>query len=184
MLDRIQNRDAALRHEIVERARAENELQALHAQLLDASRQAGMAEVATGVLHNVGNVLNSVNVSASIIAQTIHATKASRIKKASDLLAANRDDLPGFFGPDGKGAVFVEYLAALSSQLENERASQLAELELLTRNITHIKKIVAMQQNHAKAGSLLETLSARELAVEAIQLTARELTQHSVKSEV
>jgi hypothetical protein len=30
---------------------------------VEVARKAGMAEVATGVLHNVGNVLNSINVS-------------------------------------------------------------------------------------------------------------------------
>ena len=43
-------------------------LQSIQTALVDASRMAGMAEVATGVLHNVGNVLNSLNVSSSIIA--------------------------------------------------------------------------------------------------------------------
>ena len=37
------------------RKRAERELDALHSQLLLASRQAGMAEVATGVLNNTLN---------------------------------------------------------------------------------------------------------------------------------
>ena len=51
--------------DITERKQHEEELEKLNKQLVDTSRQAGMAEVATGVLHNVGNVLNSVNVSAS-----------------------------------------------------------------------------------------------------------------------
>ena len=71
MLDQIQTRDTALLHEIAERKRAEEELQRTQQQLIDASRQAGMAEVATGVLHNVGNVLNSVNVSATLIAERL-----------------------------------------------------------------------------------------------------------------
>jgi len=53
-----------LKREIAERQRAEQEVDRVHKQLLTASHEAGMAEVATGVLHNVGNVLNSVNVSA------------------------------------------------------------------------------------------------------------------------
>jgi len=36
---------------------AEAQLEQAHKQLLETSRMAGMAEVATSVLHNVGNVL-------------------------------------------------------------------------------------------------------------------------------
>ena len=46
---------------------AEADREKLHRQLLETSRRVGMAEVATGVLHNVGNVLNSVNVAADVI---------------------------------------------------------------------------------------------------------------------
>lgn len=173
-----------LANDVTERNRAQRALDEANKKLMITSRQAGMAEVATGVLHNVGNVLNSVNVSASMIAQTIHESKSRGIKKAADLLNANRENLPAFFAPEGKGSVFMEYLAALASQMENERANQLTELELLSRNITHIKKIVAMQQNYAKVGSMLERQSARDVAMEAIQLTSRDLAQHSIRSNV
>jgi HAMP domain-containing protein len=88
MLGRIQNRDEALRYEIAERARAEGELQALHAQLLEASRQAGMAEVATGVLHNVGNVLNSVNVSATLVAEKLSIQRLNNLQRTAEMLHA------------------------------------------------------------------------------------------------
>ena len=60
-----------LGREIAERHRAEKQLATVHHQLVDAARRAGMAEVATGVLHNVGNVLNSVNVSATLVADRL-----------------------------------------------------------------------------------------------------------------
>ena len=86
MLDHIESSDQALRHEIAERTRAEAELQRVHQQLMEASRQAGMAEIATGVLHNVGNVLNSVNVSATLIAERLTQSKTDNLVKAAGLL--------------------------------------------------------------------------------------------------
>jgi hypothetical protein len=47
---------------------------------------AGMAEVATGVLHNVGNVLNSVNVSAGLVVEKINRSKVPQVTKAAALL--------------------------------------------------------------------------------------------------
>ncbi len=68
-----QGRDAlyGVMMDITEAKAAEARLAGLNEQLVDASRLAGMAEVATGVLHNVGNVLNSVNVSAGIVAEKL-----------------------------------------------------------------------------------------------------------------
>src|SRR6202035_570241 len=57
--------------DISERKRAAVELERVHKQLMTASRQAGMAEVATNVLHNVGNILNSVNISASLVTDRV-----------------------------------------------------------------------------------------------------------------
>src|SRR5208283_3543694 len=48
-------------------------------RLMSLSRQAGMAEVATGVLHNVGNVLNSVNVSANIVASKLRESRVGNL---------------------------------------------------------------------------------------------------------
>ena len=83
---------------------AENRLHVQKA-LMDASRQAGMAEVATNVLHNVGNVLNSVNVSASLAADRIKGSKGARLADAAALLEQHKADLPGFFARDPRGAV-------------------------------------------------------------------------------
>ena len=54
------------------------QLDKLNRQLMDTSRQAGMAEVATGVLHNVGNVLNSVSVSATLVADRLRRSKVGQ----------------------------------------------------------------------------------------------------------
>jgi hypothetical protein len=52
-------------------------------------RRAGMAEVATGVLHNVGNVLNSVNVSAMLIVDRL-SKSTSRISPCFLVVARER----------------------------------------------------------------------------------------------
>src|SRR5882762_2050948 len=75
--NRVKERTRDLESEIVERKRAEQELKELTTQLVEASRQAGMAEVATGVLHNVGNVLNSVNLSATLIREKLQQSRRS-----------------------------------------------------------------------------------------------------------
>jgi signal transduction histidine kinase len=180
MLEQIQNRDAALRHEIAERTRAEKELQLMQKQLVDASRQAGMAEVATGVLHNVGNVLNSVNVSATLIAEKLAGPRVGNLVRAAQLLRDQNGSLGTFLSEDPKGKLLPGYLAEAGEQLAQDRVEALSELELLTKNVEHIKDIVSMQQNYARVSGMMERLSLEELVEDAIRMNAGAFERHQV----
>jgi signal transduction histidine kinase len=181
MLGKIQSRDAALRREIAERQRAEDELQTVHGQLLDTSRQAGMAEVATGVLHNVGNVLNSVNVSALLISEKLDAARLHNLVRTTRLLEAKAENLGSFLTTDPKGRLVPTYLAELSQHLLRQREEALLELELLTKNIEHIKHIVSMQQNYARTADFAEPMSPDSLVEDALGMTAANLGRHQIK---
>jgi signal transduction histidine kinase len=178
MLDQIEKRDVALNHEIAERTRAEAELQRVHSQLMDASRQAGMAEVATGVLHNVGNVLNSVNVSATLIAERLGSVRTENLVRATQLLREQNGQLVRFLTEDPKGRLLPGYFVEASEQLARDRTTALAELDLLTRNIEHIKDVVAMQQNYARVSGLIEELNAEELIEDAIRMNLGAIERH------
>jgi C4-dicarboxylate-specific signal transduction histidine kinase len=183
MLDQIQTRDTALLHEIAERKRAEEELQRTQQQLIDASRQAGMAEVATGVLHNVGNVLNSVNVSATLIAERLSQSRTGNLARAAAMLREQNGHLVEFLANDPKGQVLTAYIADLSQHLEEERLEARTEIDLLTRNIEHIKDIVAMQQTYARVSSSLEILPAGELIEDALLLNMDSFARHHITVE-
>jgi C4-dicarboxylate-specific signal transduction histidine kinase len=106
------------------------------------------------------------------------------LKKVASLLEANKDDMAAFFGPKGKGRTLTQFLATLIKELEAERSVHLGELDLLTRNITHIKEIVAMQQDYAKVPGMMETLSAQALVEEALRLTGGDLSEDGVTVEL
>jgi signal transduction histidine kinase len=180
MLDQIQARDTALLHEIAERKRAEEELQHTQQQLIDASRQAGMAEVATGVLHNVGNVLNSVNVSATLIAERLGQSRTANLARAAAMLREQNGQLVEFLTNDPKGKLLPDYLADLSQHLEDERLEARNEIDLLTRNIEHIKDIVAMQQTYARVSGVSEVLPAEALLEDALALNMDSFNRHHI----
>lgn len=158
--------------DVSERKAAEERLAVLNAQLVETSRQAGMAEVATGVLHNVGNVLNSVNIAASSVIERLRASKIDGVAKASALLEAHAGDLPGFLTEDAQGRRLPGYLQKLAGYLAEENAAICGELEQLGRNVEHIKEIVAMQQSHARVSSVFEEVRADHLVEEALRLLA------------
>jgi signal transduction histidine kinase len=169
----------AVVQDITERRLAEQELEHVHKQLLVASRQAGMAEVATNVLHNVGNVLNSVNVSASLVSERIAKSKCTRLDQVAALLTEHAGDLASFLaGPQGKH--LPGYLGELAGALGSERDSAVAELEALRSNVEHIKEIVAMQQSYARRGGIIETLDIRALVEDSLRMNEGAFSRHGV----
>jgi two-component system, NtrC family, sensor kinase len=181
MLDQVEFRDTALRHEIAERERAEKLLQQTQTQLLEASHQAGMAEVATGVLHNVGNVLNSVNVSASVISEKLNDNRLEKLQRTAAMLIEKNGTLGDFISSDPKGKLIPGYLSNLGAHLITERKEALSELESLSRNIEHIKEIVAMQQSHARVFGMVERIRPEILVDDAIRMVAMSLRRHQVE---
>ncbi len=131
--------------DITERITAELNLESAHRQLLESSRRAGMAEVATSVLHNVGNVLNSVNISCAVISEKLSRSRISAVKKMALLLEEQAGDLARFFTTDPKGQKLPAFLGKLSDQLLSEQALILQEVHSLGQNIEHIKNIVSQQ---------------------------------------
>lgn len=178
---RVAERTRELLQEIGEREAAQAELEETHQQLLEASRQAGMAEVATNVLHNVGNVLNSVNVSAAVIAERANHSRVSSISKLAELLCEHADDLGGFLATDPRGKQIPRYLSQLAEHLVNERSFTLKELDLLRNNIDHIKSIVAMQQNLSKVSGVRERVNVVDLLEDALRINDPSLQRHDVE---
>ena len=138
-------------------------------RLVDASRLTGMADVATAVLHNVGNVLNSVNVSVEVATETLVRSKASGLTKIAEMLASERDDLGRFFTNDPRGQKLPEYIAKLAEVVKRDNVMVMDELKSLKGNVDHIKVIVGMQQSHAKAGGAMEPLDLRALLEELLK---------------
>ena len=166
--------------DITTRKRSEEELAFIHKNLLEASRKAGMAEVATGVLHNVGNVLNSVNVSATLIADNIRHSKTASIVKLAALVNQNKSNLAEFLTLDARGRMIPGYLDTLVESLAVEKITLNTELDHLRKNIEHIKDIVAMQQSYARTSGVIETISVPDMIEDALRINSGSLARHNV----
>ena len=160
--------------DITQRKDAEREQKELHQQLVDVSRQAGQAEIATGVLHNVGNVLNSVNVSATLVANKIRQSKSANLTKVSQLMHDHANDLGTFMTEHEKGTQLPVYLNTLAEHLESERQTILDEFQSINENIAHIKQIVSRQQSFAGSASAIQPLDVSELLNDAWLMSVSE----------
>lgn len=159
------------------------DLEKTYRNLVDASRTAGMAEVATGVLHNVGNVLTSLNVSANVIATSLRQSKAESLAKLSNLLRDHAADLGDFVANDPKGRRVPEFIESLAKHSIEERDRLLQELASLQENIDHIKEIVSMQQAYATMVGVVEPLDPVTLMEDSLRMNAGALVRHDVAVE-
>ncbi len=168
--------------DVTERKRTELATESLNKRLVEVSRQAGMAEVATSVLHNIGNVLNSVNVSCSVISDNVRKSRISSVATIAELLRENAGDLAAFFATHPTGRKLPDFFGKLAARLAEERAASLGELQLLSQNIEHIKDIVAVQQSHAgNIGGVRETLPLADLVDDALRLNDGTLARHRIE---
>lgn len=181
MLDRLHAGDLQLRaanqslnREIAERTRVEG-------QLLEASRLAGMAQVATGVLHNVGNVLNSVNISTQVLRTTLsNHPHLALLDQTTALLKSQGENVTRFLTEDPRGRLVPRLIIELGAQLATMRRELLKEADQLTQNVEHIKQIIAMQQNYAKAGGVIQRLNPVELFGESLRIAQASVNRHGV----
>jgi signal transduction histidine kinase len=178
---KVAERTAELTNEIAERQRAEMATEQLNKQLLDVSRQAGMAEVATSVLHNVGNVLNSVNVSAGVVLGRLHKSRLGNLAAGIVLLREHHEACGDFFTHHPKGKQLPAFFDAIVGDLIKERTALMQEVQELQQNIDHIKQIVSSQQANARISGVLEVLAADPLVEDALNLAAAGLARHHVK---
>jgi ligand-binding sensor domain-containing protein/signal transduction histidine kinase len=177
----LQQKTLSLEHEIESRERMQQEVSRAQQKLLEVSRLAGMSEVASNVLHNVGNVLNSVNISTTLVMDTVRKSRAANLVKVTDLLQEHEQDLGAFITTDPKGRRVPAFLAALSRQLLEDQALALKELESLRENVEHIKEIVAMQQNYAKVFGVKELVNIPSLVEDSLRMNQGALDRHGVQ---
>ena len=178
---KVEERTVELRKEIEERKRVQAQIEIVHRELVDASHRAGQAEVATSVLHNVGNVLNSVNTSAGLVSDIIRGIPGDGIRKVAGLLEEHSGSLADFLTQDNKGASVINYLKSLDQHLVAQQATVMSELRCLNENIEHINQIVAMQQSYAKVAGAVEPQSLPALVEDALHMHPGGLERHAIR---
>jgi PAS domain S-box-containing protein len=172
---------STIMRDMTERNRDQLAMEHIHQQLVEASRLAGMSEIATNVLHNVGNALNSVNISTDLIADSVKRSKASSLARVVTLLQEHAHDLGAFITNDPGGRHVPLHLARLSEHLLAEQAKIAGELDLLRRNVEHIKEVVAMQQSYATIGGVKEMTDLTTLVEDSMRLNEDALRRHGVE---
>jgi signal transduction histidine kinase len=161
------------------------ELDIANQKLLSSARQAGMAEVATSILHNVGNILNSVKVSVGILNERMVKPDFKKLVKIIEMIKANKNNLSQYLLEDTKGKLLPEYLITLVNALDDENANTQGELKSLQENLKHIEDIVAMQQTISGSSSgVLENLFLPDVIDTACSMCSSSLENKAIKLQI
>jgi signal transduction histidine kinase len=139
---------------------------------LDIAHRAGMAEIASEVLHNVGNALNTVNTSAQMLGDKLRRSRVSGLSKATNLLAEQKADLGAFFTSDPRAAKLVDYLIELSSACATDQEAMLQELSTLKSRVEHINDVIRLQQTYATQTELLQKVEVTRMLDDAVAMHA------------
>jgi len=155
----------------------------LQGQLRDASRDAGMAEVATGVLHSVGNVLNSLGVSASLMQTQLRDSRVTNVQRVAAMLNEQGAQAGKFFAEDERGRQLPAYLAQLGDHLVAENQRLQTEAAAIAAHVGHIRTIVAGQQTYARRGGVTEAVDLAELLDNAVAIHFADMSDLSIRRE-
>ncbi len=153
----------------------------LESQVANAAHKSGMADLATGVLHNIGNVLNSVNVAGEEIAAIARDSKVAGLIKANAMLADNLSRIGEFIANDPKGRLLPNYYIKVGEQLCTEFITITKETESLNEKIQMMRDVISTQQSYARSGYFTEELSVSAIVNDSIRVLETSFFKYNVK---
>lgn len=134
-----------------------SELERLHQELLIAAHQAGRAEIATSVLHNIGNVLTGAFVDLDGLRREAASELPRRAQQLRELLGGERD-LARFIRDDHRGRELPRFLQLFLDELIAAEARDDARTERLSTALGLVRDTLAVQQNYATTRAFVQPL--------------------------
>ncbi len=179
----LQQANQSLQNEIDERERLQLERDAMHGELLTAARQAGMAEIATNVLHLVGNVLTSVYVSSEMAKQRLEATQWTRLRHIAQLLSQHKGDLADFFNTDPRGSKLPEFMNVLAQHYIDSKAQLNSHLSDIHTHLDRAVRAIAWQEKYAQRHGgerLIESVPISQLVDGALMMAQAQIMRSNI----
>ncbi|MBH0197232.1 MAG: PAS domain-containing protein [Nitrospira sp.] len=177
----LETMNANLFVEINQRKKAETEKERLYQELMQASRQAGMADVASSVLHNAGNVLNSINVSTDTLLKAVKKPGVEDVCRIASMFHEHQNNLYQFLTADQKGRQIPAYLSLVAESLSGNHQTIQNELDALMKQVDHLKQVITVPHDVARAGNVLEPVFAEELMEQAVLIAMPELARYRIE---
>lgn len=168
---------------ITKEKETDEKIRKLNEELIQSAREVGKTDVVNSVLHNVGNILNSANISINLIAENINEPHFTRLFSIGKELKQHENDLMDYLQNDTRGKLIPKYLVSLIELLENKYLHCYKEIENLEKQVSFIKEIVSAQQMIGSNAGLYQETNLSELVDAAIKMTSTELNNITIQRE-
>jgi len=177
----LSNKNQQINNQKNQLSRTLIELRETQKTLVEVAHRAGMAEIATGVLHNVGNVLNSVKVSSQFLKERVENSKVKGLEKAVNLFKEHKHDLGSYITSDKRGKMLPEFLIKLVEALKEEQDIYSEELINLNTGISHVEEIIAVQQDYAGVSGITEMILLTKMMDDVVKMYHDSFSVHKIK---
>jgi signal transduction histidine kinase len=167
--------------DITKRKYAEQEINTLHQELVDAARIAGQADVIVSILHNIGNVLNSVGISVNTLLERSSGSVIKQYIATAELLRDNQSNLNEYLLTNPKGKIIPQYLIKLSDVAKEEYEANNREMTVLSKHVGHIRDIISSQQKYSKGYNILSQVNLKEVIELSLQVIATSIDKYNIK---
>ncbi|MCP4407459.1 MAG: PAS domain S-box protein, partial [Gammaproteobacteria bacterium] len=157
------------------------QLKSLHREMMSATQKLNVAQMATGALHNVKNVLNSLIVGTSMMSRILAKSKVNKVGKVAQLLLDNQSELGSFLSEGERGRFLPNFLSSLAHNLEKEHEMVLQELQGLTKNLEHIKFSIQLQLSSTRLSEGAEFINLGEIVDDALKVNITAIQRNRVR---
>lgn len=147
-----------------------NRLNNTYKRFVEHAQREGIADIATNILHNIGNILNSINVSVHLMEECAKSTVIDDIIMAGRLLQENMDKLDQFISAGGKGKKLMEFYLSLGRTAVRMQEQLRYNLDRLMSKIEAINEAVTAQQSYAGVSERLEEIYVETILADALKL--------------
>jgi len=151
--------------------------------LMENAHQAGMAEVAANVLHNLGNALNSINTSTEIIHAIHQESPFPLLEKIANLLRHHQEDIDTFFTKDQTGKKVPAALMEVTQSLHKLRSNIGQEIHVLQNHVTRLRQLINAQQEYVSVDGAVFEGHVSSCLEEALQIERLNLEKNRVEVE-
>jgi two-component system, NtrC family, sensor kinase len=142
-------------------------------QLVDQSFQAGFAELAKGVLHNLGNAMTPIGVRLANLRERLRAAPSDDAEQAVAELQA------GALDPQ-RSADLEEFLRLACRELAGTVRSAQADVEVMTRQASAIQTALAEQLRSTRNEHVIEPVRLTELVAQSLEIVPDSCRQRLV----
>ena len=152
-----------------------------HQRLAEEVRKAGIAEMTTGVLHNIGNILTTVSTSAAELRAIIQRSKLEQFRAVNNMMADHKGNLSSYLQSDPKGRLIPEFLKKVERQFHRENESIDKETEMLLDKIALMAQAVSMEQSYVSSFDRKAQMHLTELIDNALSLQEPSLKKRNIE---